>query len=364
MTQPRFMTGPLSILLDLVRGMAALAVVVGHTVQLGLYTGPYPFTIAFQHNAVLIFFVVSGLVIAASVEGGRTTLTDYAVARFSRILPVALPALVFAALVTTIDAAHAGGPLFAEDAGGVKAQDLLLSLAFLSETWRTGLPMNPPFWSLCYEVWYYAMFAAAVFLRGPKRIAFCVLFALIAGPNALLSLPVWLAGVAAARWTALRRVPEIVGAAFVALALVGLWILPLLANPLGDVLRLFTGNWILGYSLYAPSDALLGVMLALGFIGLRTIVGESAPALDRWSPPIRWFANISFSLYILHWPLMKAVRLAGFEGTQNPAVVAVLVITIVAVCAGFASLTEQRRHALRAQMRRWLDRDRAIPAEA
>lgn len=362
MTQPRFMTGPLSILLDLARGVAALAVVVGHTVQLKLYTGSYPLTIAFQHNAVLTFFVVSGIVIAASVESGRTTLTDYVIARVSRILPVALPALLFAAAVTTIDAARAGGPLFAEDAGGVQAWDLLLSLGFLNETWRTGLAMNPPFWSLCYEVWYYAMFAAAVFLRGPARIAWLLIFAMVAGPNALLSLPVWLAGVAAVRWKTLRHVAPGIGAAFVALALVALYILPLLAPPLHNALRMVTGDWALGYSLYAISDAILGLALALGFVGLRAIVGESAPGLDRWSRPIRFFANISFSLYILHWPLMKAMRLAGFDGTNSAIVLAGVIALVIGICAGFAALTERHRYALRGSMHRMLGRTRPAPA--
>lgn len=363
MRHARFMTGPLSILLDLVRGLAALAVVLGHTVQMGLYTGPFPFTIAFQHNAVLTFFVVSGIVIAASVEGKPVTLADYAIARVSRILPVALPALLFAAAVAALDASRSAGPLFAEDAGGVRSEDIALGLLFLTESYRTELPINPPFWSLCYEVWYYAMFAAATFLRGRMRIAWIAIFVAIAGPNALLSLPVWLAGVAVVKWKALRRLPAGLAVIFIAVALIGLYILPLLAPPLHNALRI-VAPWTLGFSLYAVSDALLGICLALGFTGLRAIMGDQAPSQSRAVVPIRFLADISFSLYILHWPLMKLLRMMGIGGFESWAGLAGVIALVIAVSAGFASLTERRRQALRAYMRKALGRDDPVPAGA
>jgi peptidoglycan/LPS O-acetylase OafA/YrhL len=161
-----FITRPLSILLDLVRGLAALAVLVGHAVQLGHYRGPYPFTMLFQHNAVIVFFVLSGLVIAASVDRGGHRLVDYAVARLSRILPVSLPALTISLAVVALDRTITSAPLFGEDGRGVAPREMLSALLFLSESWQTGFSPNPPYWSLCYEVWFYALFAVATFLHG------------------------------------------------------------------------------------------------------------------------------------------------------------------------------------------------------
>jgi peptidoglycan/LPS O-acetylase OafA/YrhL len=114
-----FITRPLSILLDLVRVLAALAVLVGHAVQLGHYRGPYPFTMLFQHNAVIVFFVLSGLVIAASVDRGGHRLGDYAVARLSRFLPVALPALTISLAMVALDRMVTSAPLLGEDSHGV-----------------------------------------------------------------------------------------------------------------------------------------------------------------------------------------------------------------------------------------------------
>ena len=93
MTGEKFITTPLSLWLDLIRAIAALVVVVGHAYQLKMYTGFYPFTISLQLNAVVVFFVLSGLVIASSSDAEGQTLASFAAARLARILPVALPVL-------------------------------------------------------------------------------------------------------------------------------------------------------------------------------------------------------------------------------------------------------------------------------
>ena len=159
---------------------------------------------------MVVFFVLSGLVIAASVDrakasGRPQTLSSYALTRAARILPVALPALAISLVVMLIDAAIATTPIFGEDAQGVPASEWLFALTFLSESYQTAFAPNPPYWSLCYEVWFYALFAVATFMEGWKRMAWLAALALVAGPNVLLLLPVWLIGVALARLPIARR---------------------------------------------------------------------------------------------------------------------------------------------------------------
>src|SRR5689334_1839819 len=57
--------GPFSIYLDLVRFVAAMSVVLAHCRQNGLYEGYLP-SLNTAHSAVIVFFVLSGYVIAAS----------------------------------------------------------------------------------------------------------------------------------------------------------------------------------------------------------------------------------------------------------------------------------------------------------
>jgi peptidoglycan/LPS O-acetylase OafA/YrhL len=358
-----FITRPLSIVLDLVRALAALAVLVGHAVQLGHYKGPYPFSMLFQHNAVVVFFVLSGLVIAASVDRGGQTLARYAVARVARIVPVAVPALAISLAVVVIDRLIAPSPLFGEDGRAIPAGDVLFALLFLSESWQTGFTLNPPYWSLCYEVWFYALFAAATFLDGWKRLAWIVVLAAIAGPNVLLLLPVWLVGVALARLPAARRVPAALGAAFCAVALAALFAVPLVTTPLLVVLQAIV-PWKTAFSIYALSDMLLALCIALGFAGLRALLTLGGGAwLERLAPPIRYAANMSFSLYLLHWPMLKLLRV--LRAPEDGAVGFVFVIVVILMAsAAFATVTEHHAGRLRAFLERALAGRRQASATA
>ena len=80
-----FISRPLSICLDMLRTAAALVVLVFHMAQIGLYTGPFPKWPMAQHYAVVVFFVLSGLVITASMQRRRSNLADYALSRAARI---------------------------------------------------------------------------------------------------------------------------------------------------------------------------------------------------------------------------------------------------------------------------------------
>lgn len=357
-----FITRPLSILLDLVRALAALAVLIGHAVQLGHYRGPYPFTMLFQHNAVIVFFVLSGLVIAASVDRGGQTLGGYAIARVARILPVALPALTISLAVVALDRLIAPVPLFGEDGRSIPPLEMLSALLFLSESWQTGFSLNPPYWSLCYEVWFYALFAAATFLDGWKRPFWLAVLAAIAGPKVLMLLPVWLVGVALVRLPAARAVPASLGAVFVVLSLASLFAVPLITHPLQHVLRSLA-PWRLAYSIFTLSDLLLALGIGLGFIGLRALTLGGGAWLDRLAGPIRYAANMSFSLYLLHWPLLKLLRV--LRAPEDGAVGFVFVLAVILLAsAGFATMTEHHSARLRALLERVRARRREAPATA
>jgi peptidoglycan/LPS O-acetylase OafA/YrhL len=362
-----FLTRPLSIALDLVRALAALAVLVGHAVQLGHYGGPYPFTMLFQHNAVIVFFVLSGLVIAASVDRVRDTpraqtLGSFALARVSRILPVAVPALAVSLAVVGIDRLIAPTPLFAEDGAAIAADKIVSALLFVGESWQTGFAPDPPYWSLCYEVWFYALFAAATFLRGGKRLFWTALLAAIAGPNVLLLLPTWLIGVLLARLRAARITSRAAGVALAGIGLASLLVVPMVTHRLFQALHAVI-FWRPANSVFALSDLLLALCIAAGFVGLRALTLNGAGWLDRLARPIRYAANMSFSLYLIHWPLLKLLRV--LRAPEDGAVGFVFVLAIVVLAgAAFASVTEHRRHRVRAWLERMFGNDREAPAAA
>ena len=148
----------LSVYFEIVRFTAALVVLLSHAWPIFFPASPLPWP---GHDAVVVFFVLSGYVISHASETKDTTLWRYVLSRTSRILCVTIPALLLGAVV----AVYVGTP--AADI----AIPSLLNAVFLGQSWtlNVGPPENAPYWSLCYEVWYYAIFGAAFYLTGSRR---------------------------------------------------------------------------------------------------------------------------------------------------------------------------------------------------
>lgn len=353
MAQPGFINKPMSLALDAVRGLAALVVLLGHAVQHKVYSGPWPFSDVLQHQAVVVFFVLSGLVIANASFQRSGTLADYAVARFARIMPVALFAVLFSLLAWLVGQNAPEGiistpPRFNQPGfAGV-----VLPLVFLSETeWGVGPLWNAPYWSLVNEVWYYALFGAAFYLRGWLRIVVLALMAPLAGVRVLVLLPIWLMGVALARLAPRQALGE--GRAALCL-LAGIALIPVshrlifvLAPVLDGWVQPFTDNLYLAR--YALSDTILGLGVALAFLGLRTLADQRAATLEKYRRPIRWLAECSFTIYLIHWPLLNLAHGYGI-GSRNPLVLLAVMAAIVWFSGQVAKVTEHRR----ADVRRWI----------
>ncbi|MFC0685150.1 acyltransferase family protein [Novosphingobium clariflavum] len=359
--EQRFLTRPLSVVLDFARFGAALLVAVGHAVQLGLYRGPFPFGLRMQHYCVIVFFVLSGLVISTSVQGGRSSLPRYFVARVSRILPVAIPALLFAVLAAYVLA----GPVRvyidnSPDDPLEVASRLLPPMAFVS-AWP-GMPApvwNPPYWSLCYEVWFYAIFALAVFLRGWARVAAVLVACVSAGGAILLLMPVWLMGVALTHAPAARRLPltaapmVLVGCVWLALALFE--IDRAVLNPLLKAWWPGKAQW----SQWALSDFAMGLVMVLALIAVRPLAQRFAEPIMRLRELAGLLAGFSFTLYLFHWPLLQLARSHGLVAGRNPLAFAALLGLVVALCALISLLTERQSP----RFRRWMEARMFAPVE-
>src|SRR5438105_547317 len=142
----------------------------------GLFWQIYPYT----HSAVIVFFVLSGYVIAFSAETKDGSLRDYALNRAARVLSVATPALLLTALLDTIGGAinpgfyahYAGLAPPWSDLGGNQPLQFIFGQLFINELWFLHVPVmtDRPYWSLSYEVWYYIAFGLIFYLRGGQRI--------------------------------------------------------------------------------------------------------------------------------------------------------------------------------------------------
>ena len=138
--------------------------------------------------------------------------------------------------------------------------------------------------------------------------------------------------------------------------------MPQLARPIYRAIHHFV-PWRLGFSLFAITDLAMALAMALGFAGLRTLTLNCGVWLERMATPIRYGANMSFSLYLLHWPLLKVLRVLGLSNGSGAGFVFVLAVILLA-SAAFATLTEHHRDRIRALLERAFGGRREAPATA
>lgn len=190
---------------------------------------PYVLTGA-GHQAVIIFFVLSGYLISGSlyrmISAGRWSWRKYLTHRLVRLWIVLLPALLLGLALDGIALyLHQAPALYSGQVKNALDTDLIgnftttrffACLCFLQGIVIPGVfGSNSPLWSLANEFWYYVMFplglvALRPFLHFKARMASAALFLLIAffvGRQILSLFAVWLLGSALAA----LRVPRFSG---------------------------------------------------------------------------------------------------------------------------------------------------------
>jgi peptidoglycan/LPS O-acetylase OafA/YrhL len=314
---PRDQTDDLG-LLDLLRWISACAVAVGHVRDLLFVPFPaversnlsikafYALT-GFGHEAVIVFFVLSGFLVGGGLvrDGlGAAPLVDYFIHRFSRIYIVLLPALL-ATLVLDLGGAQIL-PIIYHQAGWSSSLDfaaasndslavLACNAANLQDSYCPAFGSNAPLWSLAYEWFYYLTFpivlAAIGLIRGRAStfaplLLYLPIMLLLAYffPSYVAYYPVWLFGVAARGMH---------------------------ARPSASPRRALAGG-VLTFILLAISrthlvssffiDVSLGLSLAISLASIRL-----STAASMFSRINAGFASFSYSLYVMHFPLMVFV---------------------------------------------------------
>ncbi|HEY9229621.1 MAG TPA: acyltransferase [Gemmatimonadaceae bacterium] len=298
-----------SIYLDLVRFLAAFVVVLYHSRDV-LWI---PWSIArYGNEAVIVFFVLSGYVISFVADEKEKTLKAFAISRATRIYSVAIPALVLTWFLDTVgfhllnSAAYPPG----KRAWSLPLVRAFAGLTFTGEIWDTSIQMfsNLPYWSLHYEVWYYAAFAVLTYIGGRKRTMLFVLLCAFVGPKLLLLMPVWWAGVLLYRWQRLRNISMNAGYLMVALSTMALF----LYNPMGPQAAPTVAFYPLGFSDRFLTDYLFALIVVAHFLGVRAICLRHGSLLLAAERPIRSLAATTFALYLLHQPLLLFFNAAYF----------------------------------------------------
>ena len=346
------MTPATSIFLDMMRFTAAFVVLLHHLTSPEI-NGVLPH-IPYGHEAVVVFFVMSGFVIAFVLKGRESSAEQYAAARLGRLYSVVVPALC---LTFVLDGwGRAASPqLYSGIPADHPLLRLLINALFLQQNWNlTVMPLsNGPFWSLGYEFWYYIIFGGWVLLRGRARLAVVSLACLAAGPRILAAFPVWLLGALGFRiglaWQPPRRLASglfiLSSVAFLAILVFGNPFLPLreaLRGGLQDgyfnlgIARIFAGD-IPRF----PEDMLLGTAFAVMIMTVSAAWGKRRIP-QRGVSLIRYLAGSTFSVYLFHAPLLYFL-VAVIHVDKHAAVELMLVGALVlASCILLAYVSERQ----------------------
>lgn len=347
----------LSVYLDFWRILAALAVFVLHA-SFHRFTGGLPGLwrlSVFGNDAVMVFFVLSGFVIAYVSARHEASPRAYLTARLARLWSICIPAL---ALTVALDAIgmRLAPAQYAFDLYGYSQPlaRLAASGLFLNELWFYSIApfSNTPYWSVGYEFWYYVLFGATLFLTGGRRTITVALIALLIGPKILLLLPVWLAGVWALRTSLAPRLSVRAAQWLCVTTLAGYLAYRLLDGQ--AVLDALTVQLLgeaatvrLGWSEHFLSNYVVGALFALHFVGARRWL-QARQAVPRWLRlPIRYLAGLSFALYLFHNPLLQfcAALVAWLDLRSHAQLVIVLVPLLVVLLIGHWA--EQHKAPLR-----------------
>lgn len=316
-----------SLYLDLARFLAALFVVLYHSWSI-FFPGSvikWP-----GHEAVVVFFVLSGYVISHAAAQPDVTLALYVQHRAARILPVALLAL----LLSYVLAKFALLP----DEHNLIWPTLANALFIAQAGWLAiDAPLNPPFWSLNYEVWYYVIFGVWMFSAPKWRKVLTALAMLCAGPKILLLLPVWMMGAFLYRSMPAmsRRTAWVVFLGTLAFGAV-LWWLDASGVIRSWLYAVFPPAWRAHYSTQFIYDILLGLIVSANFAAVVSL-GSAFDFLHKGEKVIRYLASFTFSLYVFHGPIIEL--LTKLAGVSSP----LLFYSLMAVCVFvLGQLTERR----------------------
>lgn len=148
-------------------------------------------------ESVIVFFVLSGYVIAYSTAVKQQLFKDFIVARCARVYSVALPVLLMAFVLNYFGSTYSSDPVAPSYQISKAYLYIPFHVLFLGEIWNLSEvpPWLVPYWSLGYEVWYYVLFATLYYLSPYKRIVFGGIVFLMIGHKLWLLLPIWMSGV-------------------------------------------------------------------------------------------------------------------------------------------------------------------------
>lgn len=315
--------------LDLIRGGASLMVLAGHLraflidpATANLFNKMLVFAFSFGHQAVMIFFVLSGYFIGRSVhqtiQVKKWHWGKYLVNRLSRLWVVLVPSLLltfvfdYLGMQKDILGYYQGKLFYSYYSGNYGAifldwKTLISNFLFLQGKLSNMYGTNTPLWSLSIEFWYYMIFPLLMCSLLVTKNIWQRIFHLFLALLLIIWLPkvwmlwgiIWLAGYAV-----------------------------FLAQSQPNLTRFATSWWFVSVSSILFISALLASALAnIPALLADFLVGISFALTMLWIPlfPLRqpqlaqignFLGEISYTQYLFHFPFLGFVFTVFFKNQR------------------------------------------------
>ncbi len=366
-----------SILLDLLRFGAALAVALTHLPLFMTAGGFIPERSG--NTAVCVFFVLSGFVMRYVTVTRVTSARAYCIDRISRMYSVVVPALLLTVLLEWLAQRHA--PLiFAHAAAPFAWRDLPAQMAenltFTVGWWDFGTPplSNGAFWSLSFECVYYALYGLLEYAPRARWVLVPLLLVLV-GPSIALLFPIWLLGAGLydvyarlqARGTGLRSSLLVCAGYLAILFVLRRQVLALLratqVEARQQALTHFIASFAWGRSTFrgeqlhwldrfSISYFITGSLLAVAMLPTLLILERFFRAASRaWVGRVRLVADSTFTLYLIHLPTLLVLMSFshGPWASRQQGLWALLAVIALSIVLGRAF--DQLKNAMRSGLR-------------
>lgn len=358
--------------LDGLRGIAALVVVFAHAMLMqpffwALHYGPHdeqrsqietliadsPIRLLWGgDNAVILFFVLSGFVLALPWTNGRQLpYGSYLISRFCRIyLPYLVAMIISLVLAVTIGGAKIPGAsdwvnlyAWANNYYWLDIPSLLLMLGNDYSTW-----LNNPTWSLVWEMRVSLLFPLLVISVIRWRMAGVV--AVAVGLWVALTVSQAIAGANPAETAMLGR-PHLTFyyAAFFLMGVVLAYYRDVLTRlgsmGSGDVsiIMLVVGLWIWFTNWSIQPEFMKGAGAALIIIASISV---GVPRKLLTTVPVQWLGRVSYSLYLVHVPVLLVAEYSLFQYLPHSTIVLIAIPTALVIAELFYRLVEGPTHRL------------------
>ena len=331
-----------SLYLDLVRISAALVVFFGHVSGQRLTGGLLWQFGPFMDDAVVVFFVLSGFVIAHVVSLREVDVHQYAIARAARMYSVALPALLTTFVLDEIGK-YLSPDLYSASWGYIDVNGIWRFLSgafFVNQLWYFNISIGSilPYWSLGFEVWYYALFGVLYFSTPKMRWPLFLALSFLAGPRILFLFPLWLSGFISYRLIVSKPPGKILSATFfygslITYLLYCLYLRTALHST--DIYPLFGDNPLTRYA--------VALLFCCNLVGFSGVAYHFSKVLTLFEKQIRWVAGATFTIYLFHLPVAQFLSaISPWPPADWQTRVVVMGGTLVAVFL-IAELTERRK---------------------